>query len=372
MKKESPIKVLQVLPILGYGGVEKMVMRYFDAMDHKQIMFDYVAHGEYEPYHDELIKQGCKIYYLPTIGKAGYWEYRKKVKSEIKLDEYEIIHIHIGWITGLYASVYRSLCNVKIICHAHTTRCLSPKMAFLMPLFRLMARKNANYLLACGNEAGKFCFGNANYEIIHNALSFNDVKSVTNESVEKLRKEFSIEDDVKIVGHVGHFSEPKNHRFLTDIIHDYVKVDKKVKFFLIGDGPDKKMIEDLVSQNGDKEYVVFTGVRSDVLGFMKLFDVFVLPSLHEGLPLVGIEAQAVGTPCIFSDTIDELVDVGLSISEFLSIENGTRSWVETINRKLYEKNDIDDEKIYASLCKSGYEINVSAKKLLEIYMSEMR
>ena len=366
VKQKKPIRVLQVVPILGYGGVEKMVTRYFQHLDHHEVMFDFIAHGDYEPYHDELISQGCKIYYLPTLGKAGYLGYKKAVKEAIPLEEYDIIHVHIGHITGLYASVFRSLCKAKIICHAHTTKCMS-KAAFLMPIFRFLAKTQGHQLLACGKEAGKFCFGTDSFQVMPNGLSYEAVKAVSKEAVAALRQEFSLAEGAPVLGHVGHFSAPKNHPFLVQIIHDYLKKDPKARFILVGDGPDQENIRQMVKENGDEERVLFTGVRRDVPVLMKLFDLFLLPSLHEGLPLVGVEAQAAGTPCLFSDTIDQTVDAGMGISRFLPIHQGTTPWVEAIEQLLEHPVSLQDEDIFNGLCKTGYEITVSAQRLLEIY-----
>ncbi len=362
----KPIRVLQVVPILGYGGVEKIVTRYFDNIDHSKVMFDFVAHGDYEPYHDRLTNMGCKIYYLPTLGKAGYKGYKKAVKEQIPLNEYDIIHIHIGHITGLYASVFRLLCNAKIICHAHTTKCMS-RSAFLMPAFRAMSVVFSNRLLACGRDAGKFCFGGAKFDVVPNAISLDVLNSVTPEQIDTLKSQLKIDKDTRVIGHIGHFSSPKNHPFLMAIIRDYVKKYPNTKFVLVGDGPDKSSIELLADQYGISDSVIFTGVRTDALVFMKMFDVFLLPSLHEGLPLVGIEAQAAGTPCVFSNTIDKTVDAGVGIAKFLPIDNGTDVWVEEINNILIDGKKLTNDQIYNGFCNSGYEISVATQKLLKIY-----
>ena len=135
---------------------------------------------------------------------------------------------------------------------------------------------------------------------------------------------------------------------------------------MVGDGPDRENIEKKIKDNGDEEYVTFAGIRNDVVNLMKMFDVFVLPSLFEGLPVVGIEAQAAGTPCVFSETIDKSVCICEDNCEFVSINKGTEKWIDAINRmRNCDKNS--DANIYDALCKNGYEISTTALKLEEIY-----
>lgn len=359
-------RILHVVPDLGYGGVEKVVLNYYSQLNHDKYRFDFITHGKIEDYHSKLISEGSRLFYFKTIGELGYSRYKKQVADSIDLGEYDIIHIHVGHLTGVYAKVFRSLGASGIISHAHTTRCVNYKQHFLMPLFRLLSIHYSNELIACGADAGKFCFGKAEFRLLPNGLDFNTYKNVMNDDIAKLKKEFDIGTDTLVVGHVGHFSKQKNHSFLTEVIHDFIKVDNNVKFVLVGDGPDREIIQKIIQNNGDEERVFFTGTRNDVVNLMKMFDVFLLPSLFEGLPVVGIEAQAAGTPCIFSNTIDKTVCICKENCEFVPINEGTKVWVEAINR-MRSCNKNSDENIYEALCKNGYEISASACKLEEIY-----
>lgn len=140
-------------------------------------------------------------------------------------------------------------------------------------------------------------------------------------------------------------------------------------FVLIGDGTLKSEIEKEVVENGDSNSVIFTGIRNDIYTCMKMFDVFVLPSLHEGLPVVGIEAQAAGTNCLFSENIDKTVDIKAGLVQFLPIDKGTDYWVEGLE-KVYKANENKDMgKVFSCLKTSGYEITESSKILENIYCS---
>lgn len=360
------IKVLQVVPILGYGGVEKIVVNYYNNLNHDEFVFDFIGHGKSAQYVEQLKAAGCKIFEISTIGSLGYSGYKKQIQENVDVESYDVIHIHIGHITGVYAKVFRDLGAKKIVCHAHTTRCVNQKHKLFMPLFRHLAVLYSDVLIACGKDAGKYCFGKAEYVILPNGLNFDVYKSITCDDVDGLKTEFGINDGTLVIGHVGHFSKQKNHPFLTEIIHDYAKMNNNVKFILVGDGPDKGDIEKIIQKNGDGNYVIFAGIRNDIPALMKMFDIFVLPSLFEGLPVVGIEAQAAGTPCVFSDTIDKTVSICDSHCEFVPIEKGTVLWIDAINRMRNCGRNLE-KNIYDALCKNGYDLVKSAENLGKIY-----
>lgn len=364
--KSDCIKILHVVPDMAYGGVEKVVLNYYSQLDHDKYKFDFVTHGTVEGYHSRLTSEGSTIYYLQSMGRVGYRKYEQQIRNHIAIEEYDIIHIHVGHLTGVYAKIFKDLKAKRIVCHAHTTMCVKRWHNVCMPLLRFMSVHYSDELVACGVDAGKFCFGKAKFKLLPNGLDFNLYKRITPDDIYRLKAEFRVAENTFVVGHVGHFSKQKNHFFLAEIIHDYVKVNDNVKFILVGDGPDREIIEKKIKDSGDEEYVTFAGIRNDVVNLMKMFDVFVLPSLFEGLPVVGIEAQAAGTPCVFSETIDKSVCICENNCEFLPINEGTKKWIDAINRmRNCDKNS--DANIYDALCKNGYEISTTALKLEEIY-----
>ncbi len=374
MFMDRRIKVLHVVPDLAYGGVEKMILNYYGEIDRSRYIFDYVTHGAESPYHQKLLDDGSRIYYCKTIGALGYFGYKRQVKEKICFKEYDIIHVHIGHGVGLYAKIFGDIGAKCIVCHAHTTRCVNPKHRCLMPLFRRWTARYGNRLLACGEEAGRFCFGGKPFEVIPNGIDFDLYKNVSSDNMADLKKEFGIPEDAFVVGHVGHFSAPKNHPFVVELIAAYSKIYPDVYFVLIGDGPTKEAIMRSVPQTTMAQgKVIFPGVRNDIPVWMRMFDAFILPSLHEGLPVVAIEAQAAGTPCLISSTVDCSLDTGLGLVGFLPIDKGSDCWIdalESIRRSRGRRKDTDT--IHRALIESGYDVKVSAKRLTVVYDSLMR
>ena len=197
--------------------------------------------------------------------------------------------------------------------------------------------KYANLQLACSKEAGEWLFGNTQFIVLNNGIDVS--KYVFNQNIrEEYRKILGFSDEL-VLGHVGRFSNQKNHNFLIDIFYEIIKINKKSKLILIGTGELENEIKEKVESLSLKEKVIFLGARADVNKIMQAMDVFILPSLFEGLPVVGVEAQASGLPCIISDTVSKdvkITDSVLQISLSLPPEEWGKKLIdfyETFERK---------------------------------------
>ena len=218
------IKVLHVVPRLDLTGVAKFILHHWDGMDKSKFVFDFVNHGGAEEFHSALVREGCVIHNLPFPHEVGNRRYYKMLRAIVKDGNYDIIHIHTGHYTGLTALICKLFTRKsKVICHAHTTKCMNPTHNKLIPIFRLMARIFADKLFACGHEAGLFCFGKkACFDEMHNAVDLNVFKQQPIESVKALRKALGIPDNAKVIGHIGAFTPPKNHFYLLKIKNQIV------------------------------------------------------------------------------------------------------------------------------------------------------
>lgn len=361
------VNVLHVVPELGYGGVEKVVRNYYEHIDHKKYKFDYVTHGTVEKYHSEMKNQGSNIFYLKTIGQVGINGYKRQIKEQLDLTQYDIVHIHTGTVTGVYAYLFKYCGAKKIISHAHVAKTPNPKQKYIMPILRIVANIFSDRRVACGQEAGRFCFGKSNFHFLPNGIDYGLYRKISETEIDTTKKMLGISENTYVIGHVGRFSKQKNQIFLTGIIHEYLKQNCNTKFVLVGDGPDREQIESIVKENGDSDNVIFTGVRNDVPVLMKTFDLFLLPSLFEGLPVVGIEAQAAGLQCLFSDTIDKTVNLFQNNCSFLPINEGVSCWLKEINYRRKNTNKISTEEIYNILFRNGYEISSTVDELCKIY-----
>lgn len=361
------IRVLHIIPTLGYGGVAKFVLNYYENMNKNQIIFDFVTHGSEEDFHQDLINSGSKIFYFKTIGQIGFKKYFNNLKEVITgFNSYNVVHIHEGHITGVAAFMCKKLGVKKVICHAHTTTCPNEKHKPFMPIFRFLATRYGDKLLACGKEAGKYCFGKTKFTIMHNAVDARKFYSATTEEIKRLKEIYNINDNCLVIGHIGAFINLKNHEYILDIYKMVLKEHDNCVLILVGDGILREEMYKRSVKLGISSKVIFMGIQKDIPLILNLFDVFILPSIFEGLPFVGVEAQAVGLPCYFSDSIDRTVDLGLRLVKFLPITDEYISqWAKLITENGSCKPN--QEQILSKFRERGYDVGMEVEKLIKIY-----
>lgn len=327
---EQPIRVAQVLNRMDSGGVEAVVMNYYRHIDRKQVQFDfYFAKDSVFPQREELEKMGAGIYPIPSYTKV--FSYHRVLHHAFKRGNYQIVHAHLSTMSvfPLFAA-WRAGIPVRI-CHNHSTAHWGEgKKTLLKYLLRPFAKVFATDYFACGEKAGRWMYGNRCFErgrvhVMPNAI---DTKKFAYDEEAKrcLRAELGIPQDAFVLGHVGRFMYQKNHAFLLRVFQRLLSSRQDAWLLLIGEGERMKLIRSEVEKMGIEGKVRFTGTRSDVAKLYSAMDVFCLPSFYEGLPVVALEAQANGLPCLFSDRMTKEVVLTPGARQ-LSIEN-PEPWVK--------------------------------------------
>ena len=365
-KSMKPIRILHVVTYMGRGGLETMLMNYYRQIDRNEVQFDFLVHRDFEADYDkEILKLGGKIYHLPRLNP---WDYRylKKLDEFFQQHkEYKIVHSHLDCMAGIPLKYAKKNGIPVRIAHAHSK---SQDKDFKYPLKLWMKRMIPRYatkLFACGEEAGEWMFGGLKFNILNNAI---DTKQY--QYSEKVRTAYREElglGDSLVIGHVGRFNPPKNHRFLIEIFDKLKQKNTNVKLLLVGDGDGRGKIEDLVKEKNLQEDIKFLGMRDDVYNILQAMDVFVFPSLYEGLPVTLIEAQSAGLPCIISDQ----VPLECKISDLIhvkSLQENESAWVDEILKQSdYKRTDTTPLVI-----QSGYDIRKNAEKLQKYYLKLYR
>lgn len=360
------IKILHIVTYMGRGGLETMLMNYYRHIDRTQVQFDFLTHRDFKAdYDDEIESLGGKIYHLPRLvpwSKSYKRELRDFFNSH---PEYKIIHVHQDCFSGVICQIAKE-CGIQIrIAHSH---CTSQDRNWKYPIKRLYMKnipKFATDLMACGQKAGEWMFGGVPFKILNNAIDvdayvYNPCKR------DEIRTKFGVNDSL-VIGHIGRFSPPKNHSYLIDIFSEIHKRNPNSVLLLVGDGDGRKSIEEKVDFLGLRDFVIFTGVRSDVPDLLQAMDVFVFPSLYEGLPVTIIEAQAAGLPCFISDKVPAecmITDLVKSIPLSVSPE----VWADEI---LSSKN-VQRENTKEAIIKAGYDIEENAKWLQNYYIEQWK
>ena len=360
----EPIRVLQVVTYMGRGGLETMLMNYYRNIDRDKVQFDFLTHrDERWDYDDEIESLGGKIYHLPKLNpfSKSYLNALDKFFKEHK--EYQIVHCHQDCLSGVVLKVAKKNGVKFTIAHAHSASQDKNLKYIIKTLAKKNIKKYSDKMFACGEEAGKWMFETDNFEVLNNAID-TDLYTYNKEKADKVKKKFDIENKF-VVGHVGRFNYPKNHKFIIDVFYEVQKIKEDSVLMLVGDGDLRHEIEQKVQDLGLSDKVIFTGVRSDVNDLMQGMDVFLFPSLYEGLPVTMVEAQASGLKCIISDKVPFECKMTENVV-VVKLEESPQKWAkEVIKYEKYERKNAKEE-----IVKANFDIKANAKYLQEFYLNK--
>ena len=279
--------------------------------------------------------------------------------------------MHEIYLVNFIRQFYKKYDIKHLITHAHTTKYSdNPKNALRNRMMCLGLKKSATDYFACSKAAGEFYYGkeavaNGLVKVIPNAIDLEKYKF--NQAIrEKIRKSLNIEDKF-VVGHIGRMAPPKNQKFLLQIFKKVKKERTNSILLMIGNGPLKKEIESEIKRLNLQDSVILLGVRNDVPNLLMAMDVFVLPSLSEGLGIVAMEAQASGLKCILSDKVPVETDMGGA--KYISLQTYCKQWASAILNceKKHNRNSY-----LSNLIKNGYSIKESVEALQNYYIKLSR
>lgn len=368
MKKEEKIRVAHIMGKWIGGGVEAVVMNYYRHINREKIQFDFICDADSTniPYK-EIESLGGKVILIPPYQKP--FSYHFQLKKVLKEENYKIVHSHIS--TMSLFSLFAAMCAkvpVRIV-HSHSTTNKAEVVKNIMKqILKPFSKVFATNYICCSELAGRWLFGNRSYDkghvfLLNNAIELEKFKYDAKIRKRK-RKELKISDSTLVLGHIGRFVDQKNHSFLIDIFNEIHKKESNSILLLVGQGPLEEKIKNKVATLGLTDSVKFLGQRSDASELYQAFDVFVLPSLYEGLPVVGVEAQVAGLLCFLSDEMTKETKA-LDMTRFMSLSNLPSEWANEILNSVneYRRQDTRDE-----VSKYGFNIDMEVKKLEEYYL----
>lgn len=371
-----PLKVLHCVGKMNCGGAETMLMNIYRHIDKSKLQFDFLVHQEGDGYYDvEIKKQGGKIYFIPSQGNLGIVGYVKALCHFLKEQgPFDVVHSHMDWQGGLIALAARLAGVKRVIVHAHTTKLMNNKIMYkiLLRLQKLCIATFATDYWACSKTAGRFLFYKGlcrkeRIKVIPNAIDLECYKSLKQD---QLKEKLGISQDTLLIGHVGSLSPIKNQLFLVNLAIKLKEVGIDFKLLLVGTGGQsyEQQIIEVIKENELEEKVILLGRRKDIPDIMGALDLFVMPSLFEGLGIAVVEAQAAGTPCLVSEQVPKEVDMGLELVRWLSI-NEIDTWVKAIkaHKASYKVKEEDCQK---ALTRQGYNIIESVKNIEALYLQE--
>lgn len=361
----KPIRILHIVQKMEAGGTQAFLMNLYRNIDRDKIQFDFlVEYEEKEFYDDEIISLGGKIYYTKFRKTLNVIKFKKTLSNILKEHpEYKIVHIHATAIGKICTDVAKK-CGVKtIIAHTHNNSAVKDWKYYPKILLRKLYTKGPTDFFACSEDAGRYTFKNKKFTVVYNAIDI-DKFLFKQEIREEFRKEFNIEDKF-VIGNIGRLHEQKNQSFLIDVFYEIQKRKDNAILLIVGKGPLENELKEKVSNLGINDKVYFLGNRKDIERIYQGMDVFVLPSLFEGLGIVAIEAQVSGLPVIASTGVAKEANITNNILN-IDLSEPIDVWVEAICKtKVNNRKSIED-----IVRKSKFNIKNNVKFLQEFYLKK--
>lgn len=359
-------KILQVMTIMNRGGAETMVMSYYRALDKSRYQFDFLVHRqERGAYEDEIERMGGRIIRAMPIRPGNYFRYFKFLDDFFRehADEYIAIHAHIQENSG-FAFKYAAKYGIRNRLSTSHIAGVSYDLKYPFRLYAQMyLKKYVTVRLSCGKDAGRAMYGRKPFIVMQNAVdtaafAFNKETSI------EVRKEFGLGNSL-VIGNTSRVCHRKNHLFMVEILAEMLKIRPDTKMVFLGENSEKNMLTSVIDRYNLQDHILFLGARGDVNRIVQAYDVFLFPSLREGLPVAVVEAQAAGLQCFLSDTIDRQTDITGDVT-FLSLSLSAAQWAELILAGVpYPRHDNCKKLIDA-----GYDVHHNIERLLSLYIAQ--
>jgi len=364
------MKILQIVASCSRSsGVAQVIMNYYRQI-HNRVTFDFLLFWDVEKsFKEEILSLNGQVFVTGKPGLVDLPQYLQKLDSFFAehAGEYDAIHLNEVYLNALVFPIARRHGVPVLIAHSHATKLSESKLgAVRNRVLFYSARFLATDFLGCSRDAGIAAFGKRicqkeKFHVLRNAVH-TETFLFSDENRERIRREFSLNEKNLLIGHVGRFTPPKNHFFLLEVFCEVQKQYSDARLILVGEG---KLFEDVQSRAqmlGIGEKVIQTGPRKDVGELLSAMDVFVLPSVFEGLGIVLVEAQCNGLACIASDVVPKEASI-LPTYCALALKKGPEVWAEEILN--CKKDRVHNAQKLVE--KAGYEIEIEARLLYELY-----
>lgn len=360
------VRVLQVYPQINNAGTERVIFNLYENIDRSKVQFDFLVETKGE-LDSKILALGGKIFYLNSSNNKAYYKLLRNFFNKHK--EYSIVHTHTHARMSIVLKAAKQ-CGVKCrIAHSHNARNDLPRLAWIIKgITSIPIEQNANYFFACSSNAAKWLFPHIkNCSILYNGINVRDYL-FDSEIRKAKRAELGLKDSDFVFIHIGRFAKQKNHRYLLEILNKYNEINKQWKALLVGVGPLQDEIREISRNYKLDSHILFLNARNDVNELLSASDLFLFPSLHEGLGIVVIEAQSSGLPCVVSDAVPNEADLKLGLLNRLALKESYDVWAKCIGEKRTEKKD--RLSLSSSLIKSSYNIESIGHYMENFYLSE--
>jgi len=371
------LKVLYFVDRLRHGGIQQLILEILRHLEGKNIQIDILVldDGEDYPLEEEIKKLGVNIFKLDGWIKTplSYIKQKRVLDDFFKEHhDYSVVHLHSSSKNFFVLKEAKKYGIPVRIAHSHNTGFQTKnklKIVIGDALKNALIKNSTNYY-ACSKLAGEWLFGDRivnsdKFKVIYNAVDYEKFKY--NSDVRKsIRDELNIDTDCIVYGNVGRFTTQKNHTFLIDIFYEIHKKNPNTKLILVGIGEKEEQIKAKVNSLNIQNDVFFMGYRNDVDKILQAMDIFIMPSLYEGFPVVCVEAQALGIPCFLSDkVITDEVKIGENV-KFISLDEAPEKWAQDILNSNFSREDNE-----LKLKEKNFFIEDMVENLVNLYKKEI-
>lgn len=367
---DYPIRILHVVGKMHYGGMETLIMNIYRSIDRDKVQFDFMVHYNEPGEYDKEIKElGGKIYVMPNTIPINYFKYKKALNNFFSSNKkYKIIHSHLISTAFIYNRIAKKYGKKICITHSHSSSSETSLKSKISDVTSKLSENYTDIFFGCSKEACSYFFPKSvkkgiNMTIIKNAI--DSKKYSYNEYIRnKIRKDLQIEDKF-VIGHIGRFSEHKNHDFLLDIFKEIYSNNNNSILILVGKGPLESKIKSKINNLGLSKNVIFLGVINDIYNILQAIDIFLFPSVSEGFGIALLEAQASGLKCFTSKDVVPLDVKVTNLLEYISLNSSSDIWANKILEYKfgYERKDTSKE-----IINSGYDIKSQSNWFQKFYI----
>jgi glycosyltransferase involved in cell wall biosynthesis len=374
----NPIRILQVVGKMDRGGAETLIMHVYRHIDRAQVQFDFFVHTDQPGHFDsEITALGGRVFAGPEPAQVGFRAYRRALTGTLRdSGPFAGVHSHVYDFSGYVLRVAEQAEVPLRMAHGHTAgdgRQESWLRSAYSWHMRRLIRRHATHMFGCSRVAAESLFGlrcwkDPRVRVIPNAIDLTPYAALPDDR-EALRERAALSVDTPLLGHVGRFSPVKNHLFLIKVFSALLQQVPRAHLALIGDGPLRPKVEALVETARIGDHVHFLGVRPDIPQILGALDLFLFPSLYEGLGIVLVEAQAAGVPCVVSNGLPTEVDMHLGLVKPVDLQAHPERWVQEILEALKTERPAWSDR-YRALVAAGYDIRSVAGMLQGIYVGE--
>ena len=364
------MKILQIGMGNVAGGLEAFVMNYYRVLVRMDVQFDFVCMYDKIAYEDEIYRLGGKVYYVPNV-KRDYRGYAKSLKQILRKEKYDAVHVNMLSAANIVPlRIAHTMGIKKVIAHSHSSSCPGVIRNLMDSWNRPRISRYATDKVACAEIAGRWMFGSKAFEqgevtVIQNAICA-DKFSFSAEERKLLREEMGWQGKT-VIGHVGRFDIPKNHERMIEILASLRDREENVVLCLVG--PKEGLypsVREKAQKLGVEDKICFAGKQENIRRYLSAMDVFLFPSLFEGVPFALIEAQTNGLACVMSDAVSEEAVVFPEAVKRLPLQEENRVWADTLlEMSRLRKTDADSTK--QRLAEAHFDITKEAQRLKQLY-----